>query len=115
MTKDNKSECIGNRLRIAREQAGLSQGQVAKIMELHRPSITEAEAGRRKISAEELTEFAQIYGVSMEWLACADTQEHDERRDRIEIAARGLSKMKKEDLDLLLDLLVTLRQDNDQS
>ena len=47
--KDNNSmkECIASRLRSAREMAGLSQGQVAKMLGMHRPTISEIEAGRR--------------------------------------------------------------------
>ena len=47
MSMDNpKSSGIGGRLRMAREMAGLSQSQVAKMLSLHRPSISEMEAGR---------------------------------------------------------------------
>ena len=49
---------IGARLRQARELAGLSQGQVAKLMSLHRPAVSEMEAGRRRVSAEELKQMA---------------------------------------------------------
>src|SRR5260370_41970980 len=102
---DPKNNTISTRLRLAREQAGLSQGQVAKMLQLHRPSISEAEAGRRKVSSEELVELARIYGVSVLWLAGTQTEEANEERDRIEFAARELSKLKPEDLDRLLQLL----------
>ena len=42
-------EEIGGRLRMARETAGLSQGQVAKRLKMHRPTISEIEAGRRRV------------------------------------------------------------------
>ena len=51
---------IASRLRLARERAGLSQGQVAKLVAMHRPSVSEIEAGRRSVTAEELTKFAKI-------------------------------------------------------
>jgi transcriptional regulator with XRE-family HTH domain len=98
---------IAARLRAAREQAGLSQGQVAKLLGLQRPSISEIEAGRRKVSAEELTRFSDIYNVSISWL----TKEEPEVSDpAIELAARELAKLKKEDLDTVLNLLRTLRK-----
>ncbi len=108
---ESKSLSIANRLRIAREQAGLSQGQVARMLGIHRPSVSESEAGRRKVSAEELAEYARIYGVSIDWLACLDTNQSDANQDRIELAARELAKMSKDDLGRLLDLLSTLKQD----
>lgn len=111
---DEKNIAIGARLRLAREQAGLSQGQVAKLLQLHRPSVSETEAGRRKVSPSELVEFARIYGVSVSWLACADTEEPDVERDRIELAARKLAKLKPEDLELVLQLLAALRTEGDE-
>ena len=65
---DARRAAIALRLKLARKMAGLSQGQVARLMGLHRPSISEAEAGRRKVSAEELADFAVRYGVSVAWL-----------------------------------------------
>src|SRR5436189_4894868 len=100
---DAKGMAIAARLRLAREQAGLSQGQVAKMLHLHRPSISEAEAGRRKVSTEELVELARIYGVSVSWLACVESEGENATQDRIELAARELAKLKPEDLDRLLD------------
>nr|MDQ3081556.1 helix-turn-helix transcriptional regulator [Gemmatimonadota bacterium] len=56
-----KTATIPARLRAAREAAGLSQGQVAKLMKMHRPTISEMEAGNRRISAEELAKLANLY------------------------------------------------------
>ncbi len=111
---DEKGMAIAARLRLAREQAGLSQGQVAKMLHLHRPSISEVEAGRRKVSTEELVELARIYGVSVSWLACAEAEENP-AQDRIELAARELAKLKPEDLDRLLQLLSALRTKKDDN
>lgn len=108
--KDSGSTAYATRLRLARENAGLSQGQVAKILGLHRPSISEVEAGRRKVSTEELVELARIYGVSVSWLAGAESKGDD---PRIELAARELAKLKPEDLDRLLQLLSTMREEGD--
>ena len=98
---------VASRLRAAREKAGLSQGQVAKMLGLHRPTISEIEAGRRKISAEELSELAKAYDVSVSWLADGEAEVRD---PAIELAARELVKLKKKDLDNLMDLLRTLRK-----
>ncbi len=103
---------IAGRLRAAREQAGLSQGQVARMLGKHRPTISEAEAGRRAVPAEELAELARIYGVSASWLAEAGSGD-TELSPRVELAARELAKLKPEDLDRLLQLLTTLRTDEE--
>ncbi|MBD2303192.1 helix-turn-helix domain-containing protein [Nostoc sp. FACHB-190] len=108
-----RREAIASKLKAAREMAGLSQGQVAKLLGIHRPTITEMEAGRRKVAAEELVEFARIYGVSVSWLACSETDEINPKQAYIELAARELSKLGSEDLNRVIDLLKALQQPGD--
>jgi transcriptional regulator with XRE-family HTH domain len=100
---------ISERMRVAREMAGLTQAQVAKILGLHRPSISEIEAGRRKISADELSKLAELYGVSVDWITSTMDQTKEIDNIRLELAARELSKLKPEDLDRVLNLLLALR------
>ena len=106
---DRVRTAIAGRLRVAREIAGLSQGQVAKLMTFHRPTISEAEAGRRRVSAEELAKLATIYGVTVGWLTAEDADTAKPRDARIQLAARELSKLKPADLDRVLKLLAALR------
>jgi len=100
---------IAKRLRAAREQCGLSQGQVAEMMGLQRPSISELEAGRRGVSAEELAKLAKIYGVSTAWLTKSAPEVAD---PSVELAARELIKLDPKDLDRVLQLLKTLKKAN---
>lgn len=106
-----KRTAIASRLKLARERAGLSQGQVAKILGLHRPSVSEIEAGRRGVPAEELSAMANAYGVSVSWLV--EAVEPDVARDRLELAARELGKLKPDDLERLIQLLTSLRGDRE--
>ena len=62
---DDATNTLPKRLRAAREAAGLSQGQVAKLMDMHRPSISEMEAGKRRITAEELARLADLYDTKV--------------------------------------------------
>ena len=90
---------------MAREHAGLSQGQVARLFDYHRPTISEIEAGRRRVSGDELTRFAEIYEVSIEWIT-----DSEQRIDpRVQLAARELSKLKPDDLDRVLRVIASLR------
>jgi transcriptional regulator with XRE-family HTH domain len=52
---------IGERLRRSREYLGLSQEEVADYMEISRPAISNVEAGKRKVSSEELRRFSRLY------------------------------------------------------
>lgn len=95
--------------------AGLSQGQVAKLLEMHRPSISEIEAGNRRVSAEELSKFADTYDVTVSWIL-GDTAEQLEVNDpRLQLAARELSKLKPDDLDRLLRLLASMRSSDTEN
>lgn len=106
-TRENGN--VYERLRVAREQAGLSQGQVAKLMGYHRPTISEIEAGRRKVTTDEITTFSKLYGISTSWLL----QGNENTDPVVELAARELSKLKKDDLNRILRLLKTLKTEKD--
>jgi transcriptional regulator with XRE-family HTH domain len=102
-------QLLASRLRTARTMAGLSQGQVARLLGLHRPSISEAEAGRRRVSADELAQFSKHYGVSPSWLMGTSPEAIEATDARVELAARELGKLQPEDLDRVLQLLAALR------
>lgn len=108
-----KRKLIASRLSIARERAGLSQSQVAVQMGLSRPSISEIEAGRRRVAAEELVKFADIYSVDMDWIAGRGEQHVDLLRDRLQLAARKVAGLKDEDLEKVINLLTSLRSEED--
>jgi transcriptional regulator with XRE-family HTH domain len=106
----HEKAAVAARLRMAREQAGLSQAQVAKMLGLHRPSVSEAEAGRRRVTADELTRMAEMYGVDIAWLAGAEDDGASPESAKVGLAARELSKLKPGDLERLLQLLKAMRK-----
>lgn len=59
-TLDLKS--LGQELKRARKQRGLTQGDAADIVNVARTTITAIEKGERKIRADELVELARAYG-----------------------------------------------------
>jgi len=66
--KINRKKRIAIRLKAAREATGLSQGQVSRLLNYHRPTISEMEAGRRSLKAEEVFEFCYLYKITYECL-----------------------------------------------
>ena len=114
MTKPDsaKRAQIAEYLKEARKLAGLSQGHVAGMLGLHRPSVTEMEAGNRRISADELARHAEIYDVSVAWLLGEAPETLDAQDPPLELAARELSKLKPDDLKRLLKLLAAVRRDS---
>jgi transcriptional regulator with XRE-family HTH domain len=111
----SKRTAIAERLRLARELSGLSQGQVAEMLDLKRPAISEAEAGRRRVSAEELAKLSEIYAVSISWLAGVDSEREDVAQDKIDLAAREIAKLNDEDAEKLWKLLKVFRASTDES
>jgi len=101
-------EKIAERLREARVLSGLSQESAAKMLGLQRPAISEIESGKRKVSAEEIIQFANLYRVSTSWLLLKDEEQEKEMDDQLKIAARELSKMSDVDRKKLLDILKIL-------
>ncbi len=111
-TEAAKRALIAERLKEARKLAGVSQGHVAKILGLHRPSISEIEAGNRRVSAHELSRLAEIYDVSIAWLLGEAPDTLAAQDPRLELAAREPTKLKPDDLDRLLKLLAAMRSDS---
>ena len=109
--KSSSRDEIALRIREARKMAGLSQAQVAKRLGIHRPSVTEIEAGNRRVSAEELAQMAEMFDVRVAWLV-GDAPETLESNDpRVQLAARELNRLKPDDLDRLLKLLAAIRSE----
>jgi len=103
-----RREIIAFRLREARRLSGLSQLQVAAILKVHRPAISEMEAGRRKVTAEEIVTLAELYQVEPKWLLGEGEQTLNINDSRLQLAARELQKLKPDDLVRLLNLLAIL-------
>jgi transcriptional regulator with XRE-family HTH domain len=106
---ETKPPAIGERLRWARAQAGLTQAQVARLMDYHRPTVSQIEAGQRVVRPDEIARFASLYGVQETWIIHGDTGTSAKQDARIEIAARELAKLRKEDLDTILKVIKTMR------
>src|SRR6266849_9240920 len=98
---------LGARLRDAREAAGLTQEQVAKLLGIPRPAISEMEGETRTVSAGELKQLAACYKVSLPWLAGEPTYSDGEK---IKMAARKLSALRDEDVDTVMRIVDSFRR-----
>lgn len=112
-TEIQQRQLIVQRLREARQLAGLSQGQVAKMMGMHRPTVSEIEAGNRRVSADEISRFAEFYDVSTSYLLghAPDRLAMDD--PKLQLAARELAKLSPDALDGLLRALAAVRTESD--
>ncbi|WP_428278402.1 helix-turn-helix domain-containing protein [Candidatus Palauibacter sp.] len=107
-----KHALIAERLKEARKLAGISQGHVARLLGMHRPSISGMESGNRRVSATEIARLAEIYDVDVVWLLGEAPDTLDPHDSRLELAARELTKLKPDDLSRLLKLLAAMRGDS---
>lgn len=71
---------LAQRLRAAREAAGLTQDAVAAVLALARPAIAELEAGRRRVTSLELSKLAGLYGRDLKELLAPDFAGEDPLR-----------------------------------
>lgn len=66
--KDPTDKDIGARIKDAREHAGLSLKQAAKVLDFHMTDLILIEEGQRPCTAIELVKFVDAYAVSPEWI-----------------------------------------------
>ena len=59
---NNEQIALASKLKTARVNANLTQGQVAQSLSLQRTAVVQIEAGNRAVSTLELSRMAQLYG-----------------------------------------------------
>jgi len=68
-------DVLARNIRIEREYLGLSQEDVAAVLNVPRPAISAIENGRRKVSSRELARLAALFGTSSDRLIGATRAE----------------------------------------
>ena len=59
---------ISLKIKELRIRAGLSQQKLADMLGVSRPTITQIEAGERKVSADELVKLSEIFNITIDYL-----------------------------------------------
>ncbi len=59
---------LGQRIRVLRETTGISQDKLAEMLAMSRPTMSQMEAGRRRVTAGELMRLSEIFSLSVESL-----------------------------------------------
>jgi transcriptional regulator with XRE-family HTH domain len=80
------------------------------MLDMHRPTITEMEAGRRRVSADEMIRLADIYGVSLDWISGKLPARTEKTDKSIAMVARDLDKLSKSDLERVLSFIASVRE-----
>lgn len=96
---------IGQRIVVLRKKKQLSQDDLAKIVGISRPSLTQIELGKRSINVIELQKFAQILGFSLDdfisegytadgIIISEESEKTKTLSDRVSVPSLQLSKFK---------------------
>jgi transcriptional regulator with XRE-family HTH domain len=77
----SESEWLGRQLKEAREALGLPQAAVADHLGIPRPSVSEMEAGRRKVTFLELQRLAKLYRRPLSFFTSSSEAESEPETD----------------------------------
>ncbi|MCX5994159.1 MAG: DUF4065 domain-containing protein [Chloroflexi bacterium] len=61
---------INQRIKALRANIGISQQKLADMMGVSRPTVTQIEAGDRKVSSADLIKLSEIFNISVDQLIC---------------------------------------------
>ncbi len=90
-------EAVYEKLKHAREDAGLRQGQIAEFLGVTQTYISKIESGERTLSVEQLEKLAGLYGLSLQDLE----QEISVTPMRLAFRAQDVSQ---EDLEVIAEI-----------
>ena len=95
---NNKS--IGRKLKELRNSRDLKQSELADLVGLSRPAISNIESGKRSLTLSTLKRFCEVYGIDISYFGI-DTSSYDEATDltlRIESLFHDLPEAEKDEL-----------------
>lgn len=75
---NNKS--IGRKLKELRISRDLKQSELADLVGLSRPAISNIESGKRSLTLSTLKRFCEVYGIDISYFGI-DTSSYDEATD----------------------------------
>lgn len=104
---------IGVRVKEALRGSGLSQAELARLIDLGESALSKSINGTRAFSAVELAEVADRIGVSMHWLVTGEPDPFElivSARHDYDSKAGRYSSSQVEDLPVLKDIALIYRQ-----
>jgi transcriptional regulator with XRE-family HTH domain len=75
---EHMQQTTGERIRLLRDRARLSQAQLGDRVHLSFNSICAMERGRVDPKASKIRQIARVLGVSTDYLLCMDQEEDEE-------------------------------------
>lgn len=86
---------IGDKLRSLRKTRGYTQQQIAEIFNVSRGCVSNWEKGKRELNMDQLSQFARLYDVSLDFF-----REGDAKEELLETLARTKTIFENKDIPL---------------
>ena len=103
--KEEMRDELGLRIRKAREGLHISQDYLAKRVNINRTAMVQIENGNRNVSADELSAFSEVFGIS------ADELLNGKKFDMPQMVfARSFSELDETDQNEILNLIEFKKQ-----
>lgn len=103
---------LAKRIKLLRKQKGLTQKQLADLLDISASTVAMYETGRREPDTQTLNKFAELFGVSVDYLLGREKTDMERLEEnlaridpRIQQAYRSLQSMDEEDLAMTLELI----------
>ncbi|SHG85581.1 Helix-turn-helix [Thermosyntropha lipolytica DSM 11003] len=74
---------IGKKLQMAREEAGLSQEQLASMLGCAQSTLSNYEKGKRRIYLAQLEQIAEVLGKPIEYFLETSTSSENSRKEEL--------------------------------
>ena len=84
------------RIRNARKKCRYTQEQVAEIVHVDRNSIGRIERGMMACSIDLFIQFADLYGVTLDYLIAGKTDDSDQLKAKLDAVIGQLNEIKRE-------------------
>lgn len=102
-------QLLGQRLRLARERATLTQTEAAKLINVTSAALNQYESGKRRVDALTLERLSRLYGVSLRSLFEGETTQPD-WEESLRLASEKLSPSSKIGISRLVKKISTLEK-----
>lgn len=91
---------IGEKIKKLREESGLSQKDLSRLLGVSRSAVTLIEANRRKVSADEIVRLCEIFGISADELLC-----HPIADESGDVFKRTFNQLNEEDQQEVIEMI----------
>ena len=83
---------MGARIAALRRKAGMSQAELAQLLQCSASAVGMYEQGRREPAADILVRLAEVFAVSTDYLLTGKAQDAREQQTAAELLLQGISR-----------------------